>query len=430
MSGTWIILKNLENKNFRQKTNSMGTSAKERMHDFILAGISEKTLTAPPDPFWQGLRDTGTELWLDTGDMDEAAAIWTAEMSALTTNNTLIHKEIQKGIYDAFIAEAREIVKDLPVKDQVMEIAFILNARHGMRLAKKFGGFVSVELHTDISHDLDAIVEFGQRYHRLNPGQFIVKVPYTATGLLGARKLREHGVRVNFTLEFSARQNVFVSLIAGPDYTNVFLGRLGAYLKDNGLGDGSGIGERAVLSSQHWVGRLTRANAIPTRLIAASLRSADQLESLAGVDVFTMPTAVAASGRENLGGDFRTRLEEEPEVDATREASQYYLEKVWEVTPEEEELARDLAVNLPANGEELIRRAREAGCKDMFPELGDGDLRILAEDGKIPRHARWADRMAAGELAIDTLLNLAGLASFATDQAALDARIRRIIGRE
>ena len=183
-----------------------------------------------------------------------------------------------------------------------------------------------------------------------------------------------------------------------------------------------------MLSSQRWVRRLTRTHEVPTKLIAASLRSADQLESLAGVDVFTMPTAVAASGRKSLSGDFHARLDAEPAVGATGKAGQFYLEKAWEVTPEEEELARDLAANLPENGEELVLRVRDAGCKDMFPELGDGDLRVLARDGKIPRHERWADRIAAGELAIDTLLNLAGLESFATDQAALDERIRHIIG--
>ena len=38
--------------------------------------------------------------------------------------------------------------------------------------------------------------------------------------------------------------------------------------------------------------------------------------------------------------------------------------------------------------------------------------------------ADWAARIRAGELAIDTLLNLAGLAAFAADQKALDDRVR------
>jgi transaldolase len=128
-----------------------------RIAEFIHKDISEKQVSARKDPFWESLRKTGTNLWLDTGDMGEAEANWTAEMSALTTNNTLINNEIQKGIYDNFIAEARKLVKSLPSDEQVKEIAFILNARHGMRLASRFGGSVSVELHTATAHDLKAI---------------------------------------------------------------------------------------------------------------------------------------------------------------------------------------------------------------------------------------------------------------------------------
>ena len=91
-------------------------------------------------PFWQGIRDLGTELWLDTGDIDEAARLWTAEFSALTTNNTLLNAEVQKGIYDDLVTEAAEVVGELDLHTRVVEIAFILNARHGLRLVERFGG--------------------------------------------------------------------------------------------------------------------------------------------------------------------------------------------------------------------------------------------------------------------------------------------------
>jgi transaldolase len=271
------------------KILGMDNSLKGKIRTFIIEGFEEQRVAVKPDLFWQKLKDVGTELWLDTGDMLEAEKIWTAEMTALTTNNTLVNKEIQKGIYDDFIAEAIEIVKHLPQKEQIIEIAFILNARHGLRLAKKFGGMVSVELHTDLAHKIDATIEYGKRYFDICPDQFIVKVPYTAAGLIAARKLREEGVKINFTLEFSARQNVLVAAITRPNYLNVFLGRIGAYISDT-------------------------------------------------------------------------------------------------------------------------------------------DLKHISEDGKIPKHERWAKRIANGELAIDTLLNLAGLASFTADQAQLDERIERIIG--
>ncbi|MCY1722378.1 transaldolase [Prolixibacteraceae bacterium Z1-6] len=405
----------------------MNELLKEKIKLFVLAGINEEKVVGEPDPFWQGLKNTGTELWLDTGDMEEAEKNWSAEMTALTTNNTLVNKEIQKGIYDSFIAEAREIVKELPLQEQIVEIAFILNARHGLRLAHKFGGFVSVELHTNTAHDFDAIVEYGKRYFEICPDQFIVKVPYTAVGLLGARKLRELGVKINFTLEFSARQNMMVAMITKPNYCNVFLGRIGAYISNSGLGNGSGAGERTVIATQNIVSRLTKDNTVPTKLIAASLRNYPQLDALAGTDVYTMPTKVAAEGKENMDGNFKSKLKVVYPVDLIEDAVKYFPEKLWDVTEKELALAKSLDKNCPKDGNELINRVHEAGCGDLFPYLSLADLEFITSDGKIPKHERWAKRIESEELAIDTLLNLAGLASFTADQAELDARIERII---
>jgi len=408
----------------------MNELLKEKIRKFVLEGVKEEKVVADTDPFWQGLKNAGTELWLDTGDMEEAEKNWSAEMTALTTNNTLVNNEIQKGIYDSFIDETRVIVKDLPLKEQIVEIAFILNARHGLRLAHKFGGFVSVELHTNTAHDFNAIVEYGKRYRAICPEQFIVKVPYTAVGLLGARKLRELGVRINFTLEFSARQNMMVAVITKPNYCNVFLGRIGAYISNSGLGNGNGAGERTVIATQNIVTELTKNNAEPTKLIAASLRNYPQLDALAGTDVYTMPTKVAAEGRKNMDGSFKSKLDVVYPVDLIEDAATYSPEKLWEVTEKELALAKSLDENCPVDGSELINRVHEAGCGDLFPYLSEADLQFIVSDGKIPKHERWAKRIASGELAIDTLLNLAGLASFTSDQAELDARIERIINKE
>ena len=398
-----------------------------RVSDFIWKNINEKHVNGKKDPFWESLVNAGTELWLDTGDVEEAEANWSAEMSALTTNNTLLNNEIQKGIYDIFITEAKSIVRELPPEERVKEIAFILNARHGLRLASRFGGLVSVELHTDTAHDIKAIQYYGRRLHEICPEQFIIKVPYTAEGLIGARLLRDAGIRVNFTLEFSARENVLVTKIARPDYANVFLGRIGAYIINNKLGDGSGAGERAVIASQNWVTALSADNQWQTKLIAASLRSHTQMETLAGADVFTMPPKVAATGRKELSGNFTSRMHEVYDVDLTGEARGAGIEKFWEVDNNVLNLADRLAASLPASGQELIRIAHEEGCGDMFPFLTKEEKGFLASDGKIPVHSRWTRKIAEGKIAPDTLLTLAGLASFTADQAALDERIRNII---
>lgn len=399
-----------------------------RISDFVWANLNEKHVNGKHDPFWQALRDTGTELWLDTGDIEEAEAIWSGEMSALTTNNTLLNNEIQKGIYDVFISEARHIVHELPLESRVREIAFMLNARHGLRLASKFGGYVSVELHTDTAHDIRAIEYFGKRYHEISPDHFIIKVPFTAEGLIGARKLREAGVRINFTLGFSARQNVLVTRAARPDFVNVFLGRIGAFMMDNKLGDGSGAGERAVIATQNWVTAFSAQNEWPTSLIAASLRHHNQLEMLAGTNVFTMPPKVASAGRNSLSGKFESRTHENYEVSIYPSASESGVEKFWEVDDKVLGFAEKLYQKLPSTGQEIVRIAHNEGCGDMFPHLSREEAAVIASDGKIPVFSRWKERLKEGTIAPDTLLTLAGLASFTRDQAMLDQRILGIIG--
>ena len=398
-----------------------------RISDFLWKDLNEKHFTGKKDPFWESLVNTGTELWLDTGDMNEAEANWTAEMSALTTNNTLLNNEIQKGIYDVFISEAKAVVRDLPSEERVKEIAFILNARHGLRLASRFGGYVSVELHTDTAHDIKAIQYYGKRFHEICPDQFIVKVPYTAEGLIGARLLKEAGVRINFTLEFSARENVLVTRLARPDYLNVFLGRVGAYMIDNKLGDGTGAGEMAVIASQNWVTGLSAENPWQTKLIAASLRNYSQLEELAGTDVFTMPPKVAAAGRKELSGKFSSRLHENYDVSIFESAKGSGVEKFWEVDSKILKFSERVANKVPVSGSELVHIAQEEGCEDMFPVLSKEEKGFIASDGKIPVHSRWANKIAEGKIAPDTLLTLAGLASFTADQKMLDDRIRNII---
>jgi transaldolase len=398
-----------------------------RISDFVWKNLNEKHVTGKSDPFWGSLLNTGTELWLDTGDMEEAEANWSAEMSALTTNNSLLNNEIQKGIYDIFISEAKSVVRDLPQEERVKEIAFILNARHALRLALKFGAFVSVELHTDTSHDIKAILNYGRRFHDICPEQFIVKVPLTAEGLIGARLLKDSGVRVNFTLGFSARENVLITKISRPDYVNVFLGRIGAYMIDNKLGDGSGAGEKAVISSQNWVTGLTAGNPWQTKQIAASLRNQNQLELLAGVDVFTMPPKVAAAGKKELSGKFTSRTHENYDASIFDSAKNASIEKFWEVDDKVLKLAERLSSKIPSTGVELIHIAHEEGCEDMFPSLSKEEKAFIVSDGKIPVHSRWEKKISEGKIAPDTLLTLAGLASFTSDQEKLDQRIRGII---
>ncbi len=55
------------------------------------------------------------------------------------------------------------MLPDLDMQERIIEIAFILKAMHGLKLAETFRGKVSVELHTDMAHDIDRLVCYADR---------------------------------------------------------------------------------------------------------------------------------------------------------------------------------------------------------------------------------------------------------------------------
>jgi transaldolase len=342
----------------------------------------------------------------------------------LTTNNSLLNSEIQNGQYDTLIPQGSKIASHLEPDHCVREIAFILNARHGLNLVEQFGCLVSVELHTDVAHDVAASIEYGRRLHEICPQHFVVKVPLTPAGLIATREMRREGIAVNLTLGFSARQNYVATTLANPSYVNVFLGRLNAYVADNGLGDGHLVGEKATLASQQEVSAFARG--LPqsqTRQIAASIRDPRQLEALAGVDVITIPPQVARDVPSNYTGPWRARRYDThttPDIGAEKAC----LGKLWTVAAEERKFVEQMILHAPQSPEELTGAARDHGLADLLPEFSKDQLNAIASDGKIPEHQRWRKAIMRNEVAIDSLLTMAGLADFAAAQEQLDARIR------
>ena len=74
----------------------------ERVCGIILSDFREEAVPVayPSKPLWAQVSRCGSELWLDTGDIEDASSLWSEEFSAVTTNNTLLNKEVQKGTYD------------------------------------------------------------------------------------------------------------------------------------------------------------------------------------------------------------------------------------------------------------------------------------------------------------------------------------------
>ncbi|MFW6162297.1 MAG: transaldolase family protein [Planctomycetota bacterium] len=389
------------------------------------------------NPLWQRLRELGSELWLDTGNVEDAHDLWTRQFSALTTNNTLLNREVQSGLYDELIPQAARLLEPfgLSERERLLELAFILNARHGLRLVETFDAYVSVEEHTDLAHDLDRAVAYARRYHAICPERFIVKIPFTPAGLLATRRLAADGVPINHTLGFAARQNYLIARIGQPAYVNVFLGRLNAFVADNGLGDGTYVGERTTLASQRVVRELRRDAGIETKQIGASFRSGQQVRDLACLDVMTLPPKVAR-GFLDLGLEpddlaDRTGMVYEPPLNQDADPEAVRLDTLWDV-------GDDLVACVDALEQQdldgfaapdLVDFLHDRGCGDVVPRWTDEQVATSAAEGKIPQLDHWRETLAAKTIGLDGLMNLAGLNSFTSDQQAMDERVAEVLGR-
>jgi transaldolase len=384
------------------------------------------SLSAAERPLVKALAGTGTELWLDTGDRTEAATYWGPELTALTTNNTLVNKVIQRGDLDEALGEAAKRLKaeaaGASEDDLVYELGFVANARVALDLVRTFDARVSVELHPAFAQDVEATVAWGRRYFALCPESFYIKVPLTPAGILAVRRLSAEGIPVNFTLGFSARQNYLAALFANPAYVNVFLGRLNAVVADNGHGDGANVGERVCLASDAVVKALRESGeGVVTRQIAASMREGGQVATLAGVDVYTMPPGVF--GQFLASGAAAADLHPYDSVDLPVEAD-IDLTALWDVS----DAFRGFAA-------EAVRRAEELRAGADLTALAEGvdgggflreytpdEAMEIRTDGKIPVTSKWL-----GRVPLDDLMSRAALESFTVDQKALDDRLRGML---
>lgn len=111
----------------------------------------------------------------------------------------------------------------------------------------------------------------------------MVKVPATETGLKVAEKLAASGCRITLTGIFNPGQVLFAAGF-DADYAAPYLGR---------LNDAGRDGMAAILTMHD----ILIGSGSSTRLLVASLRSADQVIELAssGLDTFTIGTPVAAA---------------------------------------------------------------------------------------------------------------------------------------
>lgn len=127
---------------------------------------------------------------------------------------------------------------------------------------------------------VEELVERGQQLAAID-GRVVVKVPITQMGVTAAAQLIAAGVRVTMTGVYASHQ-VIVAAALGAEYAAPYLGRI------NDLGR-NGREELAQMQ------RILEGIMSPTRILAASIRSVEDLAHLTaqGLNTFTFSAAIA-----------------------------------------------------------------------------------------------------------------------------------------
>jgi len=402
------------------------------IHEIACMELGNDQPVFQSDPTMARFKETGTELWIDTGDLEKAQSIWKSEFSALTTNNTLANQVVQTGVMDEVIHQTisrlNEVASGLTKEERVTEVGFVINCHIALRLVRAFKTKVSIELHPSMSRNIGRTLDYARRYYRVCPEYFIVKIPLTPEGYLSVRTLRKEGMPINFTLGFSARQNYLAARLSNPEFVNVFLGRLNQVVSENSVGEGDLVGEKVALATQEALLRVRKQYPeVGTRLIGASIRSGEQVAFLAGLDVMTIPPSAmeeflkmkhpVGTMSSNIGKDIN------PEIDFSHLHGPRF-HKLWEVPDAFVQFVNDLlaSTNLDSmGGGEMESFCRERNV-DLFYPFSPAQLKKILDLGKIPRLGEWSQ-----EVALDDLMTQSALQSFSKDQASLDDRIRSFL---
>ncbi len=397
------------------------------LHGLAFETISGELPRNESDPLLSKLKTLGSEIWVDTGELEKAEQVWREELTALTTNNTLANQVVQSGVMDQVIEDTIRKIRqeglDLSEEEMILEVGFVINCKIALRLVQAFKVKVSVELHPAVSRNIERTLHFGRRYYKVCPEYFTIKVPLTPEGYLAVRTLRQEAVPINFTLGFSVRQNYLAARLSNPDFVNVFLGRLNQLVIDHNAGTGELVGEKVTLATQRAL-RSARENhkEVGSRLIAASIRNGAQVAFLAGLDVLTIPPKAMVEFQESGMTALTSHIDDsiEPGIDPQHSLAKRFPE-LWDLSEEFKDFV-ELLVSKPdldsMGGEELDKFSKEQGV-NLFHPFSEEDLKKIQDHGKIPDMDAWPE-----SIALDDLMTQSALQSFTKDQNALDERIR------
>ncbi|MFW6457734.1 MAG: hypothetical protein ACOC0A_05505, partial [Planctomycetota bacterium] len=189
----------------------------------------------------------------------------------------------------------------------------------------------------------------------------------------------------------------------------------------------------ATISSQQAISGLRNTIGSKTQQIAASMRNGQQVLSLTGVDVFTIPLSVV--------NDFESL---DPSPDEIRPQTQKLPDVHFAPDIDPDESGLSVLWNIPENFRNTVADLRDWNLDDfsasdvreffatrgfpgLFPDWSDKQINTAKSTGKIPDYDIWSDKLASGDVGLDALMNLHAAYYFADDQKTMDDRIRSML---
>ncbi len=223
----------------------------------------------------------------DTGDIE---AIKKYEPRDSTTNPSLIYKAAQLEGYAPLLTESRSWMSGGQSANDVLDQ---LTVRIGTELTKIVPGDVSTEVDARLSFDTQAMIDRARHLidlyeqQQVSRERILIKLAATWEGIQAAKVLEKEGIRCNLTLVFALEQAVACAQ-AGVFLISPFVGRITDWYKKAQNVENFPIDQDPGVASVKRIYEHFKAHDYATVVMAASFRSAAQVEALAGCDRLTV----------------------------------------------------------------------------------------------------------------------------------------------
>jgi transaldolase len=231
----------------------------------------------------------------DTGDMDAIEAWRPVDC---TTNPTLVLKAAQLPRYHDLVAVTRREIEMASGDADVVvaQAAHRLSVNIGTEIAKLVPGRISTEVDARLSFNVRSTVDEGRALiasyaaRGIPKERILIKIAATWEGISAARILQSEGIDVNMTLVFSLAQAIACAE-AGAFLISPFVGRILDFYRQSEGRDFT-IDEHPGVRSVRQIHAYFVEHGFPTQVMAASFRSAAEIEALAGCDRLTIAPAL------------------------------------------------------------------------------------------------------------------------------------------